>query len=51
MNIYRNKNLWKLVLLLIAVAIGLFSLLYTQNLVNILSGEKGWTFLKKPATL
>lgn len=40
MNIYRNKNLWKLVLLLIAVAIGLFSLLYTQNLVKKLKAEE-----------
>ena len=40
MNVYRNKNLWKLLLLLIAVAIGLFSLLYTQNLVKKLKAEE-----------
>ena len=40
MNIYRYKTPWKLVLLVFAVIIGLFSLLYTQNLVKKLKAEE-----------
>jgi len=39
MNIYRYKTPWKLVLLVFAVIIGLFSLLYTQNLVKKAKGR------------
>ena len=40
MNIYYRNTLWKLVLLFFAVIIGLFSLLYTQNLVKSLKSEE-----------
>jgi signal transduction histidine kinase len=40
MNIYYQNTLWKLVLLFFAVIIGLFSLLYTQNLVTRLKSEE-----------
>ena len=40
MNTYRYKTLWKLLLLVFAVIIGLFSLLYTQNLVKSLKTEE-----------
>lgn len=40
MNIYRNKTIWKLALLVFAVIIGLFSLLYTSNLVKYLKAEE-----------
>ena len=40
MNFYRYKTPWKLVLLVFAVIIGLFSLLYTQNLVKKLKAEE-----------
>ncbi len=40
MNIYYRNTLWKLVLLLFAVIIGCFSLLYTQNLVKSLKSEE-----------
>ena len=40
MNIYRYKTLWKLALLAFAVIIGLFSLLYTNNLVKSLKIEE-----------
>jgi signal transduction histidine kinase len=40
MNIYKHKTLWKLALLIFAVTIGLFSLLYTQNLVKKLKNEE-----------
>jgi signal transduction histidine kinase len=39
-NIYRNRTLWKLSLLVFAVIIGLFSLLYTNNLVKSLKEEE-----------
>jgi anti-sigma regulatory factor (Ser/Thr protein kinase) len=39
-NIYKHKTLWKLALLLFAVVIGLFSLLYTQALVKKLKNEE-----------
>jgi sensor histidine kinase YesM len=39
-NIYYRNTLWKLALLLFAVIIGLFSLLYTQNLVKSLKAEE-----------
>jgi anti-sigma regulatory factor (Ser/Thr protein kinase) len=39
-NIYRNKTYWKLALLVFAVIIGLFSLLYTNNLVKSLKTEE-----------
>jgi len=39
-NTYRYKTLWKLLLLVFAVIIGLFSLLYTQNLVKSLKTEE-----------
>jgi signal transduction histidine kinase len=39
-NIYRHKTFWKLALLLFAVFIGLFSLLYTENLVKSLKAEE-----------
>ena len=40
MNIYYRNTLWKLALLFFAVIIGLFSLLYTQNLVKSLKAEE-----------
>lgn len=40
MNIYYRNTLWKLALLMFAVIISLFSLLYTQNLVNSLKSEE-----------
>ena len=40
MNIYRYKTLWKLALLVFAVIIGLFSLLYTNSLVKRLKAEE-----------
>ncbi len=40
MNIYRHRTLWKLALLVFAVIIGLFSLLYTNNLVKSLKKEE-----------
>lgn len=40
MNIYYRNTFWKLALLLFAVIIGLFSLLYTQNLVRSLKAEE-----------
>jgi signal transduction histidine kinase len=39
-NIYYKNTLWKLALLVFAVIIGLFSLLYTQNLVKSLKIEE-----------
>jgi signal transduction histidine kinase len=39
-NIYYRNTLWKLVLLLFAIVIGLFSLLYTQKLVKSLKEEE-----------
>jgi signal transduction histidine kinase len=39
-NIYYKNTLWKLVLLIFAVVIGLFTLLYTQNLVSSLKNEE-----------
>ena len=40
MNIYYRNTLWKLALLIFAVIIGLFSLLYTQNLIKSLKSEE-----------
>lgn len=40
MNIYKHKTLWKLALLLFAFAIGLLSLMYTNNLVMKLKAEE-----------
>ena len=40
MNIYYRNTIWKLALLLFAVIIGLFSLLYTENLVKSLKLEE-----------
>ena len=40
MNIYYRNTIWKLALLLFAVIIGLFSLLYTENLVKSLKSEE-----------
>lgn len=40
MNIYKHKTLWKSGLLTFAVIIGLFSLLYTNNLVKQLKSEE-----------
>ena len=40
MNIYKHKTLWKSGLLTFAVIIGLFSLLYTNNLVRQLKAEE-----------
>ncbi len=40
MNTYTKKQIWKLMLFLIAVAIGLSSLLYTNKLVKTLSQEE-----------
>jgi anti-sigma regulatory factor (Ser/Thr protein kinase) len=39
-NIYRHNTLWKSALLVVAVIIGLFSLLYTDNLVKSLKIEE-----------
>jgi signal transduction histidine kinase len=39
-NIYYRNTVWKLVLLCFAVVIGLFTLLYTQNLVSSLKSEE-----------
>ena len=39
-NIYRKKIIWKLLLLITAIVIGVSSLLYTQNLVNKLKAEE-----------
>jgi signal transduction histidine kinase len=39
-NIYYRNTIWKLALLVFAVIIGLFSLLYTENLVNQLKTEE-----------
>jgi signal transduction histidine kinase len=39
-NIYRYRTVWKLALLFAAVIIGLFSLLYTNNLVKYLKAEE-----------
>ena len=40
MNIYYRNTIWKLALLIFAVIIGLFSLLYTENLVKRLKVEE-----------
>ncbi|MFO7852565.1 MAG: sensor histidine kinase [Bacteroidota bacterium] len=40
MDIYRRKSIWKFLLLVFAVIIGLGSLLYTNNLVNDLKNEE-----------
>ncbi len=40
MNIYTNKKRWKLFLLIGAVAIGSFTLWYTQNLVELLKEQE-----------
>lgn len=40
MNVYKNKTYWKLALLLFAILIGIFSLLYTQTLVKSLKAEE-----------
>ena len=40
MNIYYRNTIWKLALLVFAVIIGLFSLLYTQNLIKSLKSEE-----------
>lgn len=40
MNIYNRNTLWKFALLVFAVIIGLFSLLYTQNLIRNLKSEE-----------
>ena len=40
MNLFRQKNLWKLALLLFAVVIGVGSLVYTENLVSRLKIEE-----------
>ena len=40
MNIYNRNTLWKFALLVFAVIIGLFSLLYTQNLIKSLKYEE-----------
>jgi signal transduction histidine kinase len=40
MNIYKKKNLWKILLLSIAIAIGLGSLMYTNVLVKKLANEE-----------
>ncbi len=41
MNIFRNKTLWKLFLLLFAILVGMGSLIYTENLVTKLkAGER-----------
>jgi hypothetical protein len=39
-NIYNRNTLWKFALLVFAVIIGLFSLLYTQNLIKSLKSEE-----------
>jgi signal transduction histidine kinase len=40
MNIYTHKTFWKLLLLVVTVIIGLFSLLYTESLVKKLKAEE-----------
>jgi len=40
MDIYRKKVIWKFLLLLFAIVIGLSSLFYTQSLINILKNEE-----------
>jgi len=40
MNIYTNKTFWKLLLLLVTLAVGIFSLMYTQSLVRKLKEEE-----------
>ena len=40
MDIYRRKTIWKFLLLIFAVIIGLGSLLYTHNLVDDLKNEE-----------
>jgi len=40
LDIYRRKTIWKFLLLIFAVIIGLGSLFYTQNLVNDLKNEE-----------
>jgi nitrogen-specific signal transduction histidine kinase len=40
MKIFRNKNRWKLFLLLFAISIGMGSLIYTENLVKKLKVEE-----------
>jgi len=40
LNLFRQKNLWKLALLLFAVVIGVGSLVYTENLVSRLKIEE-----------
>ena len=40
MNFYSHKELWKILLLVVAVIIGIFSLLYTENLVKKLKAEE-----------
>lgn len=40
MDIYRRKTIWKFLLLVFAIIIGLGSLLYTNNLVNDLKNEE-----------
>ena len=40
MNVYKHKARWKFALLIFAVIIGLFSLLYTNNLVKRLKAEE-----------
>lgn len=40
MDIYRRKTIWKFLLLIFAVIIGLGSLLYTHNLVDVLKNEE-----------
>jgi len=40
MNIYHKKVIWKFLLLLFAIAIGLSSLFYTQSLIKILKGDE-----------
>jgi len=40
MDIYRKKVIWKFLLLLFAIAIGLTSLFYTKSLIDILKNEE-----------
>ena len=40
MNIYRKRLLWKVLLLIFAVVIGLGSLIYTHDLVDRLKEEE-----------
>jgi len=40
MDIYRKKLIWKLLLLLFAVLIGLASLIYTQSLITLLKNQE-----------